>query len=158
MPIQKTSVTLDPRILAEIDRRAEYDGEGSRSAVISRHLDRYFNLLARARRELRELLSDGEAMLIVDVLNGVGFWDTFGIYMIGHEVADGIRLDRLDQKWKVDRDTLLTKLANLTDAQHLTLVDSATMWWNRVSKGEQPEHTTADVFRDAQRVELDASD
>lgn len=159
MPIQKTSVTLDPRILAEIDRRTEkFSGEGNRSAVISRHLDRYFSLLARARRELRELLGDGETMLIVDVLNGVGFWDTFGIYMVAHEVADGISLDRLDQKWKVDGKALVDKLSNLTDAQHLALVDSVTMWWDRVAKGEQPPHTTADVFRDAPRVELDASD
>lgn len=159
MPIQKTSVTLDPRILAEIDRRTEkFSGEGNRSAIISRHLDRYFSMLARARRELRELLSDGETMLIVDVLNGVGFWDTFGIYMVAHEVADGISLDRLDEKWRIDGKTLVEKLSNLTDAQHLALVDSVTMWWDRVAKGEQPPHTTADVFRDAPRVELDASD
>lgn len=149
MPIQKTSVTLDPRILAEIDRRTEYDSEGSRSAIISRHLDRYFSMLARARRELRELLTDGETMLIVDVLNGVAFMDTFGIYLVAHEVADGIALDRLDQKWEVDKQQLMTKLARLNDAQHLALVDSVTLWWNRVSKGEQPEHTAADVFRES---------
>lgn len=159
MPIQKTSVTLDPRILAEIDRRTEkFSGEGNRSAVISRHLDRYFSLLARARRELRELLSDGETMLIVDVLNSVGFWDTLGIYMVAHEVADGISLDRLDQKWKVDGKALIEKLSNLTDAQHLALVDSVTMWWDRVAKGERPAHMKAEVFKESPRKELEASE
>jgi hypothetical protein len=157
MPLQKTSVTLDPRILTEIDRRTEkFSGEGNRSAVISRHLDRYFSMLARARRELRELLSDSETMLIVDVLNGVGFWDTFGVYLVAHEVADGIGLDRLDEKWQVDGKALIAKLSNLTDAQHLALVDSVTMWWDRVAKGEQPPHKAADVFRDAPRQELEA--
>lgn len=159
MPIQKTSVTLDPRILAEIDRRTEkFSGEGNRSAIISRHLDRYFSMLARARRELRDMLSDGETMLIVDVLNGVGFWDTISVYLIAHEVADGISLDRLDQKWKVDGKALVGKLSNLTDAQHLALVDSVTIWWDRVAKGEQPAHTAVEVFRDPQRNELEGAD
>lgn len=159
MPAPKTSVTLDPRILAEIDRRTEkFSGEGNRSAVISRHLDRYFSMLARARRELRELLSDGETMLIVDVLNGVGFWDTLGIYMVAHEVADGISLDRLDEKWKVDGKALVEQLSNLTNAQHLALVDSVTLWWDRVAKGEQPAHTKAEVFKDPPRLALEVNE
>lgn len=154
MPLQKTSVTLDPKVLAEIDWRTErITGEGNRSAIISRHLSRYFSLLARARRELRALLSDGETMLIVDVLNGVGFWDTISVYLVAHEVADGISLDRLDRKWNVDGKALVDKLANLNDAQHLALVDSVTMWWDRVAKGERPAHTMAEVFRDPPRSE-----
>lgn len=156
MPAPKTSVTLDPRILEEIDRRVEHAGEGSRSAVISRHLDRYFSLLQRARRELRQMLSDGETMLIVDVLNGVGFWDTFGIYMVEHEVSDGIALDHLDRKWLVDGPALVEKLRSLNDAQQLAIVDSVSMWWNRVAQGEQPAHTTAEVFREPRESGLSA--
>lgn len=151
MPAPKTSVTLDPRILAEIDRRVEYDTEGSRSATISRLLERYFSLLRRARGDLRHMFSDGEIMLIVDVLNGVAFFDTFGIYLIVHEVADGIEMDRLDQKWQVDGPALVAKLKGLNDAQTLAIVEGVTMWWNRVSKGEQPGHTAEEVFRDPPR-------
>lgn len=148
MPAPKTSVTLDPRILEEIDRRVEHAGEGSRSAVISRHLERYFSLLARARRELRQMLSDAEAMLICDVLNGVAFFDTFGIYLVEHEVADGIALDRLDQKWGIDGPALVEKMRNMGDAQEVALVDSVTLWWNRVAKGEEPGQTAAEIFAD----------
>lgn len=151
MPAPKTSVTLDPRVLAETDRRIDAGDASSRSGVLDRHLDRYFDMLARARRELRQLFSDGEIMLVVDTLNGVGFWDTMAVYFVGHEVADAISMDGLDAKWKVDGPALLAKLGNLTDAQALALVDSVTMWWNQVSKGEQPEHTAAAVFADPSR-------
>lgn len=148
MPAPKTSVTLSQKILTEIDRRVEFDDANSRSAVIDRHLERYFDMLARARRELRQLFSDSETMLIVDTLNGVGFWDTMAVYMVAHEVADAIEMDGLDAKWKVDGPALLTKLANLSAAQSLALVDSVTLWWNRVGHGEQPEHTAEVVFAD----------
>lgn len=151
MAEKKTSVTLDPRILAEIDRRVEFDDASSRSAVIDRHMSRYFDMLARARRELRQLFTDGETALIVDTLNGTGFFDTMAIYMVRYEVADAIEMDQLDRKWQVDADALLTKLANLTDAQSLALVDSVTLWWNRVGKGEQPKHTAEVVFADPSR-------
>lgn len=144
MPAPKTSVTLDPRILAEIDRRAVYGA--SRSEIISSHLARYFYMLARARRTLRELFSDGEAMLIVDCLNGTGFHDTFGVYLVAHEIADGIALDGLARKWSVDGPALLAKLNALTDAQNLALVDSVVSWWDRVSKGESPASTAAVIF------------
>lgn len=149
MPAPKTSITLSRIALREIDQRTENTGiDGSRSATISRHLERYFSMLDRARRELRQTLTDNEAMLIVDVLNGVGFWDTFGIYMVAHEVADGISMDGLDKKWSVDKQEILTKLARLNDAQHLALVDSVTQWWNKVAQGEQPGRTVNDIFAD----------
>lgn len=149
MPAPKTSITLSRIAQREIDARTEKTGiDGGRSATISRHLERYFSALARARRELRQMFSDNEAMLIVDILNGVAFWDTFGIYMVAHEVSDGIALDGLDKKWGVDKQEIMTKLARLTDAQHLALVDSVGMWWNRVGQGEQPGRTVADIFAD----------
>jgi hypothetical protein len=158
MPAPKTSITLSRIAQREIDARTEKHAgaDGNRSATISRHLERYFSTLARARRELRQMFSDGEAMLIVDVLNGVAFWDTFGIYMVAHEVADGIALDGLDKKWGIDKQELMTKLARLNDAQALALVDSVTMWWDRVAQGEQPAHTAAVVFAEpVEKTELE---
>ncbi len=146
MPAPKTSITLSRIAQREIDRRTENIGiDGGRSATISRHLERYFSMLDRARRELRQIFSDNEAVLIVDVLNGVAFWDTFGIYMVAHEVADGISLDGLDRKWEVDGKALTDKLAALNDAQQLAIVDSVTMWWNRP---DPRGRTVNDIFAD----------
>lgn len=141
MPVQKFGVTLMDNTVREISKR--YHTEGERSMAINRSLDRYFDLLARTRRELRQLLSDQEMGLIVDALNGTAFFDTFGIYLVHHEIADAISMDGLDKKWKVDGKALVDKMTAMNDAQRLALVDAVQCWWDRVASGEQPEYGEA---------------
>jgi len=141
MPVQKFSVSLMENTMKEIEKR--YHMEGERSTVINRSLDRYFDLLARTRRELRKLLDDKEMGLILDALNGTAFFDTFGIYLVQHEIADAISMDGLDKKWEVDGKALVEKMNAMNDAQRLALVDAVQCWWDRVANGEQPEYGEA---------------
>lgn len=141
MPVQKLSISFMDNTMQEINKRYHTDGE--RSMVINRSLERYFDLLARTRRELRQLFSDKEMDLILDALNGTAFFDTFGIYLVQHEIADAISMDGLDRKWEVDGKAMLDKMNALTDAQKLALVDAVQCWWDRVVSGEQPEYGEA---------------
>lgn len=141
MPVQKFSISLMDNTMKEISKR--YHVEGERSMAINRSLDRYFDLLTRTRRELRQLLNDKEMGLILDALNGTAFFDTFGIYLVHHEIADAISMDRLDEKWEIDGKALVDKMTAMNDAQRLTLVDAVQVWWDRVANGEQPEYSEA---------------
>lgn len=139
MPVQKLSVSLMPETMTQINKRIDY--EGDRSPAINKQLDRYFSLLDRARRELRAILTDKEMGLILDALNGTGFFDTFSLYFVGMEIADAV--GDLAEKWEVDGSVLVAKMDALTDAQKVALVDAVGVWWNRVAKGEQPEYKEA---------------
>lgn len=141
MPVQKFSISLMDNTMKEISKR--YHVEGERSMAINRSLDRYFDLLTRTRRELRQLLNDKEMGLILDALNGTAFFDTFGIYLVHHEIADAISMDGLDKKWEVDGKALVNKMTTMNDAQRLALVDAVQVWWDRVANGEQPEYSEA---------------
>lgn len=141
MPVEKFSISFDPSIAGEIERR-----EGARSTVINECLERYFWLVAAERRNLRRLLSDSETALIVDVLNATIFADRFSVASLAHEVADGIELDRLDAKWEVDGKELVAKLENLSYGALLVLIDAVKLWWNRHSAGSNPSLTTSEVF------------
>lgn len=78
--------------------------------------------------------------LILDALNGTGFFDSFGIYMVAAEIADAISMDRLDVKWKVDGKELVAKLESLNNGQMHALVDSVQTWWNATTK-QQMEYS-----------------
>ncbi len=142
MPLDKISITLRDLVLAEIDSRGER-GEANRSGVITRDLDRYYESLRRARISLRDIFSEAELSAILDNLNGVWHAEPFSISLIYANVADGIELEGLDKKWKVDGKALIEKLRDLSFTESCALADAAERWWNRVAAGEQPKFKEA---------------
>lgn len=92
----------------------------SPSLVAKRDLERYYALLEFALPTLD--LSDREASLIFDVLNGVRF-STESIQLLHHDVASGIE-EGLDRKWNVDGNALLQKIKAYNFIQLFALVDA----------------------------------
>ena len=137
MPVTKLSLSFRPQIMAEIERRAEVE-QGNVSGVVNKALDRYFALLARARAELRNQLSDDECALILDATNGTMFADTFSLSHLWAEIADAVSLDGLDTKWRVDGQALVAKVQAAGMIGQAALIDASERWWRRVSQGEQP--------------------
>ena len=140
MKTQRLSITIPAHTLALVEARQARSGEEQsydRSAVIARSLDRYFYALAAARRALRERFSAAEQGLILDVANGALFASPCAVGFIEHEVADAIA-DGYAEKWHVDGPALVEKLAALTYAEKLALIDAAERWWHRAARGEQP--------------------
>lgn len=125
------SITIDPEVLAHIDERAD-----NRSEQINGDLLRYYRLLAEVRPTLRERFSPAEISLILDACNGwmMDFSSPAHIWM---EVADGIRLNQLDQKWGVEHGTdLVHRIHGLTWIESVALADAIARWWHAVGEGD----------------------
>jgi hypothetical protein len=79
----------------------------------------------RALAEIRGRLSEAEAKLILDVMNGTIWIGAEAPGFVGQrvrvEVADGIAISQLDEKWEVDAARLHETLAGMTSFQLVAL-------------------------------------
>lgn len=108
-------------------------GNGA-GAIAARDLARYYAILAH---ELARLpLSEAEASLIVDALNGT-LIEPHTAGLIWASVDDAIRGDGLDRKWAVDGPALVSKLRDLPLAASLALADAVERFWAQAGEGEQ---------------------
>ncbi|HYE76048.1 MAG TPA: hypothetical protein VEF04_22065, partial [Blastocatellia bacterium] len=121
-----TDAELEKEILTRSGEAKPGRGGGF-SETLNTDLSRYYALLKRARMRLRELLSDGELALIIDVCNGWWKSNPEDALALWHNVYDGIEMDGLDQKWKIDGKALVRKLKPRGD---------------RIEFGEHPEGRT----------------
>lgn len=138
MPVIKKPISLLPDLAAQIDMRGD-----NFSGTLSRHLERYFAMLDRARREIRAELSDAEASLIIDALNGTLFADTISPAMLAAEIEDAV--GDLAEKWSVDGSALVKKMQTWSYCKNLAMIDAVERWWRRVGAGENPE--TGEVLK-----------
>jgi hypothetical protein len=117
---------------AELERRGELE-RGGAADIVRRDLARYYQLLREEERRLP--LSEQEWNLLRDALNGVLF-DAIAWRFLDHEIADAIRLNRLDAKWGVDGSALIETLRTLCPGQTLAAVDAVERWWrDQVRRG-----------------------
>lgn len=142
MPLDKVSITLRDSVLESVDARGER-GAANRSGVISRDLERYYESLKRARAELREKLSEAELAAVLDNLNGVWMAEPVSVSIMWANVADGIALEKLDQKWNIDGPVLVAKLRTMPFIEVCALADAAERHWNRAGNQEDPPMSEA---------------
>lgn len=95
--------------------------------VANRDMARYYNILKYALREVA--LTEQEAMLVCDALNGV-FFDDFSIRLMRASVEDAIIHDRLDEKWGVDGEALIVKLRSYSIGALYSVADAVEQWWS----------------------------
>lgn len=116
------SLRLPRELLETIEAR------GGKNEVIELALQRYFESIRAAKRSLRQKFMDSELNLIMDVCNG--WLIDAHINFIWAEVADGIKLNHLDEKWGVeDEEELVLKLRNLSPIQLYALHDAIILFW-----------------------------
>lgn len=137
MATERTSVTLTPEVLKELDAR------GPRSTIINRDLDRLYTLYRRALAQVG--LTTREALLIADALNGI-LMNVTTVPLFWAQVQDAITLEHLDRKWQVDGQALVEKLRNLNEIQALAIIDAAERFWVQ-SQGEDVENQVRELFR-----------
>lgn len=63
--------------------------------------------------DLRGFFSRGELMLMIDAGNGLWLTPMMAGQHLLAQVSDGIALDHLDQKWKIDGGSLIRKIKDL---------------------------------------------
>lgn len=123
------SVRFQDALAAELDARNEYRAEAVRIG-----LTRYYDLLERARRDLRERFGDAELAAILDANNGTLF-EPWSIPMVWLNVEDS-GPDGIAEKWDIDLASLVTKLTALSLAESHALVDAIERWWLNDTRGD----------------------
>lgn len=84
----------------------------------------------RECHELKKLFSEAEKSLMIDVMNGCMLSPGLAGQHLTANCEDGIELDRLDEKWKIDAEKFLKKLNALTPAQLMMLEVWAVAFWS----------------------------
>lgn len=133
------------------DFTAKLEERGDRAGVIRSTLDRYWDLLQRARPALREKFSAAELSLIADASNGT-IYDTWSIPALWMGIEDSINLDGTADKWSVDGPALVDKLKALTPAESHALVDAVERFWHAVGEG-QHDRQPGELLSEAQPAE-----
>lgn len=111
--------------------------------VVARDIERYYQALDLARAQVD--LTQGEASLIVDALNGT-FIDMNAMQFLAMEIEDSLA-DGLAEKWGVDGLALVQKLKTYSLLQKMAIVDSIERFW----KGE---YHTSDMTEKLTRAGL----
>lgn len=121
---QPVSFYPDAPLRAEMEARRK--GSAYLGGVPRRDLERYYHAVAVELQAVH--LTQGEACLIIDVMNGT-ITEPHTAQLLWAQVSDGIQMDRLDEKWEVDGPALVAKLRGLTYTQALAVADAAERWW-----------------------------
>lgn len=134
MPRGKTSTA--PRIG---DKSAEfYTGLfSSLNGGLTYCADAWPVLYRRTMLGLKGRFSRGELMLTIDVFSSTALTPMLAGQQLGINVADGIALDHLGEKWEIDGDALNAKIAALTIFEAACLEIWANGFWYR-SDPEEP--------------------
>jgi hypothetical protein len=76
-------------------------------------LDLFPALYRRTLQDLKGIFIEPELMLMIDVFNATALMPQLAGQHLEIQVADGIELDGLDEKWKVDKKSILKKIETL---------------------------------------------
>lgn len=88
-------------------------------------------LYKRTLLSLKNTFSRAELSLLIDVFNGTFLTPDLAGQHLEIQVEDGIRLEGLDEKWKVDSETLLGKVRALNMFERACLEIWAKGFWNK---------------------------
>ena len=107
--------------------RATDDTQAGASRAAQRDLGRYYYALALALASVD--LSSGEALLLVDIMNG-SHMDVSTAQILPYEIEDAE--PEYDSKWGVDRSVLLAKVRGWSLLQRLAVCDAIERAWSNV--------------------------
>ena len=106
-------------------------------------LESYPTLYRRALSEAKNLFTDDELRLIVDVFNGTALTPGSSGLHLALSVEDSITLDGYDQKWNIDPININAKIAELSTFQTACLEVWANGFW--YSKASQEKSLDIDA-------------
>jgi len=131
----RTTLSLQEGIAEVARQRAEKTGN-SIPGQIERDLNMLYVFLARERKLIRGQFTEAEAKLMIDCLNGT-IMDQVAIQVIEANFQDGIALDGLDRKWKVDKVSFLAKFDGMSVLRKWALFEIIQDFWNAVSQNPE---------------------
>lgn len=125
---------IDDRLNDQLQRRRD-----DRSKIIRRDLERYYELINTAQLALPKIFTGPESKLLADALRGNDYDAPETIQAIASDVAEAIKYNGLDKKWKVNGPGLIEKLQQLDTLHQYALVDAVGSWW-------RPEDDSDSIF------------
>ena len=127
---KKIKKNVSPRVFEETQ---EFYGQifESINAGAEFILEAFPGLYQRTIHDLKGKFTRGELMLMIDVMNGTAIMPQHSGFTIGANVADGIALDHLGEKWKVEAWPLNKKMADLTNFDRACLELWALAFWSQ---------------------------
>lgn len=100
-------------------------------------------------KEIRGIFSMGELGLMLDVMNGVWLLPgLIGQHLLA-DVADGIALDGMDEKWEIQKDGIINKLQGLTFFQMCVLELWCKRFWTSNAKDGKLQDYTQELTAQA---------
>ena len=139
---KKTRKNVSPRVFEETQAwyAKTFESVNAGSEFI---LEAFPHLFKLTISRLKGKFSPGDLMLMIDVMNSAMLMPQHMGWTLPANVIDGIALDHLDKKWKIDGDKLNKKLAEL----HLFESSCLEIWiqgfWN------QDDHSNIEEYVDA---------
>lgn len=94
------------------------------SDIAERDLERYYEMIVRSTPKF----SEGEAMLIADVLNGT-IHMPYSVSLLWAEISDALQ-EGYAEKWGVDGPVLVERLRKLTVFECMAVADAIERAWN----------------------------
>ena len=116
------------------------------NAGVTYALEAFLPLYRRTLHEIRGKFTEGELSLLIDVSNGLCLTPGIAGQHTITQVADGCDLDKLDEKWEIDKKTFVEKLESLPIFSLACLEVWATGFWcSKNSQGEVGTYQGNDI-------------
>jgi hypothetical protein len=106
-------------------------------------LDSWPGLYKRTLHGLKGKFTRGELLLMVDVMNGTILTPGISGQHLAINVADGISLDKLNEKWEINGPELNAKIAGLSAFETACLELWIQAFWNREDHGDLDKYVAA---------------
>ena len=121
--MKKCTIRVDSHIANSIIREG-----GNLTATCTAYVEAYYYVRQNGLTEIRKMFSLPELRLMLDAENGVSFCPAMISGFPGH-IFDSMALDRLDQKWGVDRNELMSKLNAMSPTLMVVLEQWLNSYW-----------------------------
>lgn len=140
---KKTKKNVSPRVFEETQEfyRTTFESVNAGAEFI---LEAFPSLYQRTIHDLKGKFTRGELMLMIDVMNATAIMPQHAGYTIGANVADGMTLDHLNEKWEIGEPWPLNKkMADLTEFERACLELWTMAFWAQDDHNNIEEYVSA---------------
>lgn len=124
----RTTIGFNDNLADDVKKRAK-TGQVSVPTRIEKDLATFYAFLEREKKLLKGIFTTSEAKLILDCLNGT-LLDPYSVQLLEAGFEDGIDLDSLDTKWKIDKSVFLGKFKDMFILRKWAIYEMSTEFWH----------------------------
>lgn len=144
---KKTKKNVSPRVFEET-QKFYADHFDSINAGCEYILEAFPELYSHTIHAMRGKFTRGELMLCIDVMNGHWYNPPGAGQEMTPNVSDGIALDHVDAKWKIDGSVLNQKLAGLSIFERACLEIWIQAFWAQDDHSNIEEYVASQTAQD----------